>query len=72
MTKRAPAALDCYFCGALATSKEHVPPRCLFPKAGDVVDGADYRKNLVTVASCDVHNMHKSKEDEYLRFILAL
>jgi hypothetical protein len=60
----------CYFCDAPATSKEHVPPKCLFPKLGDIADGVDYRKNLITVRSCDTHNAAKSRDDEYLQLIL--
>jgi len=49
----------CYFCGEPATSKEHVPPKCLFPESE--------RINLITVRSCDKHNSKKSGEDEFLR-----
>lgn len=59
----------CYMCENPATSKEHIPPKCLFPEAKDL-PGTDYRKNLISVPSCDVHNSHKSKDDEYLFFVL--
>lgn len=52
-------------CEADATSEEHVPPKCLFPR-----DPA-FRKNLTKVPSCDAHNLRKSKDDELLRHILA-
>ena len=61
----------CYFCGDAATSREHVPPACLFPEQKDLPDGIDYRKNLVTVPSCDTHNSNKSTDDEYLQLILV-
>lgn len=61
----------CYFCGRVATSSEHVPPACLFPELKDLDDGVDYRKNLLTVPSCDEHNSQKSKDDEYLQLILT-
>jgi hypothetical protein len=48
---------------------EHIPPKCLFPETKDL-PGTDYRKNLISVPSCDAHNSHKSKDDEYLLFIL--
>ena len=54
----------CYFCGAEAVSKEHVPPKCLFP--------TKKRKNLIVVPSCDIHNMQKSDDDEYFKFILSI
>lgn len=61
----------CYFCEGVATSKEHVPPACLFPEAKDLADGIDYRKELIKVPSCDKHNSNKSKDDEYLLLILV-
>lgn len=62
----------CYFCGQPATSDEHFPPKTLFPKLKDSPNGHDYRKQLYTVRSCDVHNNEKSKEDEYLLYVLVL
>ena len=61
----------CYLCGAPATSREHVPPRSLFPTANDTIDGRDYRSQLVTVPSCYVHNGAKSSDGEYLLCVLA-
>jgi hypothetical protein len=37
-----------------------------------VPTGKDYRKNLITVPSCDQHNTAKSKEDQFLLFIALL
>jgi hypothetical protein len=62
----------CYMCDAIATSVEHVPPRCLFPEQKDLPNGLDLRKHLITVPSCDVHNMSKSKDDEYLLYALSM
>lgn len=62
----------CYFCGAVATSKEHVPPKALFPKASDVPGGLDYRKDLRSVPSCHLHNNATSKDDEYLLYLLTM
>jgi len=58
----------CYWCGKEANSKEHVPPKCLFPEDKDIfpVYGKSYRKNLITVPSCTKHNTEKSGDDEYL------
>lgn len=56
----------CYMCSAPKTSKEHVPPDCLFPK--DV----NYRKNLITVPSCDQHNGHKSEDDLFFLFVMIV
>ena len=60
----------CYFCNKPATTDEHVLPKCIFPEQKDS-NGKDYRLNLITVPSCDIHNIEKSKDDEYLMMILA-
>ncbi|MCH1643260.1 hypothetical protein MJ257_24515, partial [Paenibacillus timonensis] len=63
----------CYWCGTEATSMEHVPPKCLFPEEKDVKDvlNKSYRNNLITVPSCNEHNMNKSNLDEYLMATLS-
>ena len=60
----------CYRCGEPAVSSEHVPPKCLFPEFKDL-KSSDFRKHLITVPSCDVHNSAKSKDDEFLMISLA-
>lgn len=62
----------CYFCGAPETSREHVPPKSLFPQAKDTSDGVSYRDNPITVPSCHAHNEAKSDDDEYLFVVLTL
>lgn len=62
----------CYMCCEPATSKEHVPPKCLFPESKDLEPGVDLRKRLITVPSCDLHNSGKSKDDEYLLLGLTM
>jgi hypothetical protein len=52
----------CYWCGTPATSKEHVPPRNLFPKGKN--------KDLITVPSCTEHNQAFGKIDEKFRVYL--
>ena len=59
----------CYMCEKGATGDEHVPPKCLFPEKKDLPE-LDLRKNLMSVPSCDEHNSLKSKDDEYLLFVL--
>lgn len=56
-------------CDDSATSKEHVPPKCLFPEAKDLNE--DHRKDLIRVPSCHAHNSKKSAEDEFLMISLA-
>lgn len=60
----------CYMCESVATSKEHVPPLCLFPEEKDIKTNI-FRTNLITVPSCDKHNSKKSKDDEFLMGCLA-
>jgi hypothetical protein len=36
------------------------------------LNGADLRRNLITVPSCDEHNTKKSRDDEYLWFIISV
>lgn len=61
---------QCYMCSEHATSKEHVPPLCLFPEEKDIKTSI-FRNNLITVSSCDTHNSKKSKDDEFLMNCLA-
>jgi hypothetical protein len=60
----------CYMCREKATSREHVPPRNLFPESRDA-QGINYRQNLITVPSCDKHNSAKSQDDEFLMASIA-
>ena len=62
----------CYMCNKPASSREHIPPKCLFTKKKDLPKGRDYRKNLISVPSCDEHNSRKSKDDEYLLLVLGM
>lgn len=56
----------CYICGTIAESKEHTPARCYFPEK------SEYRTNLITVPSCKLHNQDTSKDDEYVRNLIAM
>lgn len=60
----------CYMCDQPMTSREHVPPKCIFPEVKDS-DGVDYRKNMIVVPSCDLHNSVKSMEDEFFLLYMA-
>lgn len=62
-------SIECYYCEKIGNTVEHVPPKCLFPKVEDF--GVDYRKNLITVKSCEQHNCEKSGHDETLRQMLV-
>ncbi|WLH33488.1 hypothetical protein PSH79_16275 [Pseudomonas sp. FP2196] len=52
----------CYYCLEPKKGVEHVPPKCFFPQEGK----KNYRNNLITVPSCDVHNSNKSTDDQYM------
>jgi hypothetical protein len=60
----------CYMCDETASTVEHVPPKCLFPESKDI-EGQNFRLNLITVPSCEIHNTQKSKDDEFLMVSLA-
>lgn len=61
----------CYMCDEPATTKEHVPPKCIFPEKKDTLAQVDYRKDLDCVPSCKKHNNDKSRDDEYLLSVLS-
>lgn len=56
--------MKCYICGEPSTSSEHAPAKCFFPK--------EKRKNLIKVPSCFKHNEDTSKDDKYVRNIIAM
>jgi hypothetical protein len=60
----------CYMCNLEGKTREHVPPKCLFPEKKDV-GHVKYRENLITVPSCEMHNSGKSKDDEFLMVSIA-
>lgn len=62
----------CYMCDRPSTSEEHVPPKCLFPEEKDLPEGVSLRKDLIKVPACDLHNTAKSKDDEYLLYVLSM
>lgn len=62
----------CYACQNIATTREHVPPKCLFPKQKDVTGDVDLRRNLITVPSCEEHNLCKSEDDEYFLYVISM
>jgi hypothetical protein len=65
-------AATCYMCEEPSTSREHAPPKCLFPEPKDSPTGRDLRRNLITVPSCSTHNLRTSMDDEYFLVVSAL
>lgn len=62
----------CYMCSQEANTVEHVPPKCIFPEMKDSIDNQNYKVDLITVPSCELHNTAKSVDDVYLLFCLAV
>ncbi|MBI4785385.1 MAG: hypothetical protein HY785_29385 [Oscillatoriophycideae cyanobacterium NC_groundwater_1537_Pr4_S-0.65um_50_18] len=63
----------CYCCEQPATTTEHIPPKCFFPEKKYLPEGSpDYRKNLITVASCEMHNTSRSFDDQYAATCIAM
>lgn len=55
---------SCYLCGGAASTKDHVPPKMLFPPPRP--------SNLITLACCSACNGAYSKDEEYFRNNLAM
>lgn len=55
--------LTCTYCNCVANTKDHIPPKCMFPKPRPA--------SLITVSSCFSCNSSFSKDDEYLRDVLC-
>lgn len=53
----------CTYCANPADTKDHIPPKGLFPKPRP--------SSLITVPSCSSCNKSYSKDDEYLRDVLS-
>lgn len=64
--------VTCYMCERQSTSREHVPPKCFFPGNSDMSGNNGFRKDLITVPSCDEHNLVKSKDDEYVCSVITM
>jgi hypothetical protein len=62
---------QCYYCGAPATGRDHVPPKAFFPERKDLRPGSpDYRRNLLTVPSCEAHNNAASGDDQIAAYAI--
>jgi hypothetical protein len=61
----------CYACDAPGTTREHVPPECIFPESKDTLGGVDLRRNLITVPSCADHNLRKGADDTYFMWVMC-
>lgn len=65
--------VQCYCCEEAATTKDHIPPECFFPKKKYLPSGSlDYRKQLITVPACSAHNNSRSSDDEYTAAVIVM
>lgn len=53
----------CCYCGKLASEKDHLPPKNIFPNPRPT--------NLITVPACSKCNQGDSKDDEYFGHVIA-
>jgi len=53
----------CVFCGDPATTRDHVPPKGVFPDPKP--------SDLITVPACDSCNSDTKLDDEYFRWLVA-
>jgi len=54
---------QCFICGETATTRDNIPPACIFPRPAPT--------DLLRVPACKKHNEGSSKDDEYFRFFVA-
>lgn len=65
--------VQCYCCEEVATTRDHIPPECFFPKKKHLPSGSsDYRNQLITVPACSVHNNLRSIDDEYTAAVIVM
>jgi hypothetical protein len=60
---RKPNVERCVFCDGIATTRDHVPPKCMFPNPRPL--------NSVRVPACNACNGGTKLEDEYFRLVVA-
>jgi hypothetical protein len=64
---------QCYCCEKIATTRDHIPPKCFFPKKKHFPNGGpDYRRQLITVPACSEHNNSRSSDDEYTAAVIVM
>src|SRR4051812_30140888 len=55
---------QCAYCGRPPTTKDHIPPKKLFPQP--------WPDDLLTVPSCEACNNESSEDDEYFIWMVSL
>lgn len=70
---KSPKKVQCYCCEAIATTKDHIPPKCFFPEKKHLPSNSpDYRSQLLTVPACSAHNNSRSSDDEYTAAVIVM
>ena len=65
--------VQCYCCEAIATTKDHIPPKCFFPEKKHLPGNSpDYRSQSVTAPACSAHNNSRSSDDEYTAAVIVM
>jgi hypothetical protein len=70
---KSPQTEQCYCCEKIATTKDHIPPKCFFPEKKHLAnDSSDYRSQLITVPACSEHNNSRSIDDQYTAAMIVM
>jgi hypothetical protein len=63
----------CYCCEKVATTDDHIPPQCFFPKKNQPFSSSPgYRDELATFRACEEHNNSRSEDDEYTAAVIIM
>lgn len=57
----------CFLCDAMASSRDHIPPRSLFSNSAR----KKLRSDLLTVPACEAHNNALKLDEQYISVLLA-
>lgn len=69
---KSPKNVQCYCCEQVATTKDHIPPKCFFPHKKYLDGNSPDYSHLMTVPSCSKHNNSRSKDDEYTAAVIVM
>lgn len=65
--------IQCYCCEEIATTRDHIPPKCFFPQKKHLSSvSPDYRSQPITVPACSAHNNSRSCDDEYTAAVIVM
>ena len=65
--------VQCYCCEKIATTRDHIPPKCFFPEKKHLSsDSPDYRSDPIILLACSECNNLRSKDDEYTAAVIIM